>query len=184
MRGLAYLHAGLERVAAADRHRWDFCGLGDDPQANSLNLASAIARHSPAVVVLGGHGAESEPPGVVLADGPWNGRGADLRHLDLLLLVACAVGRLRQHGGRDVEGLYAELVRHGGRCVVAARWPIADLEAAHFATAFVDQYLRNLRAGVPFARARALNQACRDRVGPADGVTAHLAAAFALYGAG
>jgi hypothetical protein len=105
-------------------------------------------------------------------------------------MTTWAVGRLKQDGHRDVEGLYAQLVAHGGRCVVAARWPIADVEAATFATELVHQYLDGLGpAGkvTPSARARALNRARRavlDHADPACRVTTHLAAAFEMYGLG
>jgi hypothetical protein len=107
----------------------------------------------------------------------------------LLILVACAVGRLEQTGGRDVRGLYARLVAHRGRAVIAAGWPIADNEAAVFATILVDEYLAAVNAArssgdplPPFLRARALNRARRRAL--AHGVTPHLAGAFELYGLG
>lgn len=114
----------------------------------------------------------------------------DLRRLDLLILVACAVGRLTQWGHRDVEGLIAELTACGGRSVIAARWPIADVEAATLTTEIVHQYLLGLAGKTqmePFARARALNRARCELVDHEDErvrIGMHLASAFEMYGLG
>jgi len=119
-----------------------------------------------------------------------NGGGIDLSRIDLVVLVACSVGRLRQDRRHDVEGLFAELAAHHGRCAIAARWPIADCESATFAVEVMRFYLeeaeRNDGPLPPFARARALNRARRalvDRDAPVR-VTEHLAAAFEIYNFG
>ena len=136
----------------------------------------------------GSHGTDAAA-GVELADGRWCGDGADLSPVDLLLLVSCAVGKLTQQGHLDVEGLYAQFVNHRGRCVVAARWIIADLEAAEFAAEFAREYLavlKSLPEGQPippFTRARAMNRARRKLLAN-DTITQHLAAAFEMYGLG
>ncbi len=189
MQGLACLHAGLQEVG--DRHGWEVWGLGDRPEASVANLQAALARRDQpfGVAVVGGHG-NSKQAGVSLADGFWSGKHTNLRSLDWLLLVACAIGRLEQESQRDVEGFYAEFVAHGGRSVVAARWPIADVEAATFATEMVHQYLEGIqRTGgpAPFARARALNNARRrllDHPDPAFHISFQLASAFDIYGLG
>jgi hypothetical protein len=191
MRGLANLEAALRQLAAQPGCDYCVCALGDDPQASLLNLQTALnQRHEPfGLAVVGGHG-DLLRAGVILAGGqPWCGDGCDLSSLDLLILVACAIGRLSQEGERDVEGLYAQLVAHRGRAVVAARWPIADTEAATFVTALVAEYLEERRkrgAQTPFLRARALNQTRRALLQASDPVRVsfHLAAAFELYGLG
>lgn len=161
---------------------------GDDPLAARSALSAMMNQADTPFdfAAFGGHGADTAG-GVLFSGGVWDGGGADLSSLDLLLLVACAVGRLAQDGQRDVEGLYAKLVAQGCRAVIAARWPIADTEAAVFATILADEYLtlRKETAGqtVPFLRARALNRARRLAVSE-QAVTEHLAAAFDLYGYG
>jgi CHAT domain-containing protein len=140
------------------------------------------------LAVIGGHG--DRYAGVKLADGLWQGDGADLHHVGLLVLCACAVGRLQQIGDRDVEGLYTKLVVHKGRSVVAARWPIADTEAATFVAELAHQYMLAVdgeRGRERFARSRALNEARKyllDHSDPRYRVSWHLAAAFELYGLG
>jgi hypothetical protein len=98
------------------------CIVAGNPEALLGHLCAALGRSElpfrPAVG--GGHG-HLEKAGVALANGQlWCGRVADLGKLDLLMLVVCAVDRLKQDGQRDLEGLYAELVAHGGRSVVGA----------------------------------------------------------------
>ena len=185
--GLPLLHAGLHRLA--DDHTWELWSLGDDPPASIAHLCSAL-RERFGLVVIGAHGV-CDQAGVKLSNTmPWCGEGTDLSDIDLLILVSCAVGRLTQSGDRDVEGLYARLAVHGARCVAAARWPIADLEAAVLVVEFVNEYLRELaRTGVvrPFDRARALNRARRRTLYGGSlpvRVSFHQAAAFEMYGLG
>ena len=117
----------------------------------------------------------------------FDGTGADMRNLDILVLVACAVGRLKSSRNIDVEGLYTKLLIARCPTVLAARRPIADTEAAHFAAEFVDQYMTRLtnppHGNAPFLRARAFN-ACRRVFRDSDVVTDHLIQAFELYGLG
>lgn len=190
MRGLAHLHAGLQVLAK--QYHWEIWGLGDNPQASIAHLQGAFNRDEQpfGFAVLGGHG-DLKSAGVRVADkqSVWQGQG-NLSRLDWLLLVACAVGRLKQEGQRDIEGLCAQLFAHQGRCVLAARWPIADTEAATFIIEVVHQYLELMRREdwfSSFVRARALNRARHTLVG--DGtdpfsVSFHLASAFEVYGLG
>jgi hypothetical protein len=192
MDGLALLHVGLARVVRR-RGGWSIAGLGQDPEANAQNLCALLSRQgesSYGLAVIGGHGDEAEA-GVALADGIWGGAGADLGRLDFLIFVACAIGRLRQSDLLDVEGFCARLVASGARCVVAARWPIADREAATFATELVKEYLEAVDKdglSAPFLRARALARTRRRLLdSPPDEdarVTKHLASAFDIYGLG
>jgi hypothetical protein len=189
MLGLANLHEALLRIAPL--HGWQVCGLGTAPPASAHNLRTLFAnQQSPfGLVVVGGHGDE-HAAGVALSDGLWCGDGADLSRVDLLLLVACAVGRLHEEdNSRDIKGLYTQLAAHRCRSVIAARWPIADTEAATFAAEVVHRYLAALRGGapVPFARSRALNQARRELVDhPSNAVrvSSHVASAFEIFGRG
>lgn len=189
MHGLAHLQAGLQRTC--EKHTWEVWGLGQEPKASAENLRAATSRHDGpfGIIAVGGHG-RREQAGVALADGVWRGDGIELSRVDWLILVACAVGRLEQQGRRDVEGLYAQLVVHRSRSVMAARWPIADTEAATFVTEVVHQYLNALarNGGLePFARARALNRArskLLDGVDQRFRVSTHLASAFEIYGLG
>ncbi len=189
MTGLAWLEAALHRRATRPAAPWDFWALGDDPQASPAALRAALAGRRCAAAVVGGHGDLFES-GVALAGGLWRGDGVNLSGLDLLVLVACAVGRLQQSGERDVIGLYAHLLAHRGRTVIAARWPVADVEAAALAAELVHQYataVENGMAATPFARARALNRARRALLDEGDAryrVGRHLASAFEIYGRG
>jgi hypothetical protein len=187
MQGLAWLHAGILQVFEPTTSGWTVWGLGDDPEARIENLLALLRQRRFSLAVLGGHGNTREA-GVSLKNGCWCGGGADLSSLDFLVLMACAVGRVNQQGDRDVEGLYSRLLVHRGRCVLAARWKIADAEAAGFITEVLRHYRRQVGDGqtfVPFARARALNEARKQLVGPVEEqgrVSFHLASAFEIYG--
>jgi hypothetical protein len=188
MTGLARLHAGLQRVGR--RFGWRVGGLSQHPAASIENLAALFQQRGRdyGVAVVGGHGCRASG-GVMMADGAWRGQGAALSGLDLLVLAACAMGRLDQGYGRDVEGLYVQLLARGCRTFVAARWPIADTEAATFLTELFRHYCENLECTRRrhFARARALNQtrnALVDHPDPTVRVTRHLASSFELYGRG
>jgi hypothetical protein len=189
MLGLANLHEALLRIAPP--HGWQVCGLGTAPPASAHNLRALFANQQPpfGLVVVGGHG-DDHAAGVALSDGLWCGDGVDLSRVDLLLLVACAVGRLHEEdNSRDIKGLYTQLAAHRCRSVIAARWPIADTEAATFAAEVVHHYLLALRGDAPgpFARSRALNQARRKLVDhPSDAVrvSSHVASAFEIFGRG
>ena len=185
--GLPLLHAGIRRLA--EDYGCKARSLGDDPQASMSNLCIAL-REKFGLVVVGAHG-DNTHAGVKLRDEePWCGDDADLNDVDLLILCSCAVGRLTQRGHRDVEGMYARLAVHGARCVVAARWPIADLEAAVLLGEFLNEYFKVQRGkGVVqlFDRARAFNRARRNLLEqrcPLLGISLHLAAAFEMYGLG
>jgi hypothetical protein len=188
---------GMYRVQAdmieiGREHGWDVYCLGDAPTATATNLRRALrdAERRFGLVLVNAHGLQGRF-GVRLA-GPsdWRGDGSNLDDVDLLLLLACSVGRLRQDGTRDVEGLYAELAAHHGRTVIAARWPIADNETASLGSAIVREYLAEVaklngngeRLPV-FARARALNRARRLAIA-SGAVSMHLAAAFEIFGLG
>jgi CHAT domain-containing protein len=161
-------------------------GPGYDPAAKVSLLRAALMQHEPrfGVIVVGGHGDARQ--GVRLADGAlFCGPGGlvDLSGLDLLLLVACAVGRVEQTGDCDVEGLYAHLAAHGCRSVIAAGWKIADREAAIFGAEVVRQYLESPTG--PFRRARALNKARKTLLNTNNTrVSWHLASAFEIHGRG
>lgn len=184
--GLPLIHAAARRLAT--EVGWEAKSLGDEPRASASNLCRALEDEF-GVVLIGAHGVSRA--GIKLADDvEWCGEAADLSEVDLLVLCCCAVGRLTQNGIRDVEGLYSRLAVHGARCVVAARWPIADLESAILLGEFLKNYLAELEQHGeirPFARARAFNQARvtllrhRDVAVP---ITAHLASAFDIYGLG
>jgi hypothetical protein len=187
MRGLADLESDLHECATAP---WRILSLGHNHVASVHNLCTAFNQesHGFAAAVVGGHG--HRLGGVKLADGFWRGDGADLSRVDLLVLVACAVGRLRQWSDRDVEGLYASLAACGARSVIAARWDVDDQEAAAFTKEVVTEFMKSvtdLNESSAYCRAAALNRA-RKRLltpnGPMSNMGIHVAAAFELYGAG
>ncbi len=185
--GLARLHRDI--VSMATGSGWNLLALGHDPPASVENIQGLLNREdgTPGLLVIGGHG-DPERAGVVLADGEaWSGEGADLSRLDLIVFAACSVGRLSEFGMRDVEGLTAEVLAHGGRSMVAARWPVSDLETADLLRAFLREYLHGLERSDSrartFFRARALNKARQEccTTGP---VTQHVGAAFEIFGLG
>ena len=192
MRGLANLHAGLLRLAECLQRT--IFSLGDEPAVlasrNRLQAAFCRGGLGPEIAVIGGHGSDSDTGGIQLADGVWLGEGTDLSQLDWLLFAACAAGRLKQYGGSDIEGFCARLLAHGGRCLLAARWDIADDEAATLVVEVLARYLIGHATGrtlAPFERARALNAARKALLNGslrAAGLTGHVAAAFEVYGFG
>jgi hypothetical protein len=183
--GLPLLHSGLRKLVGPSQ----FWALGDSPRASRQNLAAALTQRAFGQAVIAAHG-RPQAAGIKLADptGYFCGEDADFSHVDLLVLVSCAVGRMSQQTNRDVEGLYARLATHGARCVVAARWPISDIEAACLTIELVNDYLAELdrkRRIEPFARARSLNRARRKLLDHPDAalrITPHQAAAFEIYG--
>lgn len=204
MRGLAHLQAAL--LALAERQNWTIWTAGDLPDATAPLLSWKLSATDGAGVdlaVCGGHGSEIGA-GILLSPGRrtglgghkegivWKGEGSQLEPLDLLFFVACSIGRLSASGALDTEGFYAELAARRARSVIAARWPIADAEAATFATEVVKHYIEALEQhgrAAPFLRARALNGARKrlldDPTLPETvRVGEHLASAFEIYGRG
>jgi hypothetical protein len=183
MRGLAWMHAGLRRAAAA--HRWEMTEFGDAPAATVAEVEGLCAdpAAAPRVLVIGGHGS-SRSASVRLADGDWRGDRAPLAGPDWLVLAACAVGRLTEDAQNDAEGLYTACAKSGARSVLAARWPVADAETAALVCAAVSEYLAD--ADAPFPRARALNRARRlaDHPLAAYRVSRHVLSAFDVLGLG
>jgi len=185
--GLPLLHSAVR--CRAGSAAWELRTLGDEPLASAANLAAALSQPY-GLAVIGAHGNPSEA-GVQLADNEtWCGECTDLKDVETLLLCSCAVGRLTQNGQRDVEGLYARLATRGARCVVAARWEIADFEAAVFLGEFVNRYIDlEQRQGWlrQFDRARVFNAARQSVLNAGDrimSVTNHVASAFDVYGLG
>jgi CHAT domain-containing protein len=197
--GLPYLHFRLHEFARAadpdEGGQWECWSLGDDPMATISHLQAALnGTRKFGVVVIGAHG-NLEKAGVLLADEkcqpiPWSGEGTDLHDVDVLILVCCAVGHLSQDGTQDVEGLYTRLVSQGAKSVIAAKWPIADVEAAELASTFMEEYSKEIGLDgkvLPFGRARAfhrarmtlLNHMHEDRR-----ISFQVATAFDLYGLG
>jgi hypothetical protein len=219
MTGLATLHAGLCYIA--QRYNWEIVALGESPKADRSNIHAYLSsQQSPiSVGVFGGHGVPNEA-GIVIAremqvlqtdqsqraslhlepghEGQrgeiWKGIGANFDSLDILVLVACAVGRLQQNGYRDVESFYAELLARQCRCVLSARWPIADNEAAVLVVSFINAYLSLLKEkqqiSCNFLRARALNRTrhmLHNHIRHSQNhplLTDHLVQAFEIYGLG
>lgn len=193
-RGLPLLHT-TARQQATDA-KWEIRTLGDEPIASVTNLSEAL-NESFGIVIIGAHGVGSvegeyvATPGVQLANSEsWCGERTNLGNVDTLILCCCAVGRLNQNGQSDVEGMYARLAAHGARCVVAARWQIADFEAALLLGEFLSNFfsMENTQKGMrPFDRARAFNIARKKLLSSADSlmtITHHLASAFEIYGLG
>jgi CHAT domain len=157
-------------------------------------------------VTVCGHGFAGEDPsdpatrdaaapwGIRLQDGWWSGAGCDLSSVNLLLLPSCSMGRLRQAGDGDVEGMCALLALHRARSVLACRWPVLTDQAIAFTHEVVASYLAlsaraeerergSLRArAVNIARHRFLDGADAPDTRPA--LLLNTVAAFELFGLG
>lgn len=170
--------------------KWEIYGIGDSPLARQAALIRALEMKKFSVVVACGHGV-SGSAGIQLAEGTrWFGQG-NLEHADLVVLAACSVGRLEQGAQTDVEGMCAELASNGGRCVVAAKWPVEQDQTADFAAAIVRRYqetadsLDTDYAVTPFIRAQAFYNARYELLANhGNKVSQHVAAAFSIYGWG
>ena len=184
-----WLHHGQQNLA---REHGLLCrSAAESPIGCAGAIRSALAGATAfRTVTVCGHGSH-DLPGVALADGLWQGGGADLSRAGWLILVSCSVGRLAQTGDRDVEGLCVQLALHRALSVLACRWPVAAGEAVAFANEAVHQYL-TLRAEPGSdrenLRSRAVNltrKAVLDGSGAESGLVGlNTAAAFELYGLG
>lgn len=165
-----------------------------DPQGRTTTLLRGIQTRPYRVVTVLGHGTDR---GVKLApdieNGPpgyWRGQGIDLTAVELLLLVSCSFGRVRETGERDVDGFCVEQAIHRCRAAIACRWPVLADEAVRFANKLVQKYVERARgesAHLPALRALAVNDARKHFFGaasPKGRVGLNTAAAFELYGLG
>jgi hypothetical protein len=93
---------------------------------------------------------------VLLFDGLWTGSslvpreegrwgppmgGCDLRTVELLVHVACSVGRVAQTPIRGVDGLCVELTASRARSVLAGLWSLHCLDAVELCTDAARRYL-------------------------------------------
>lgn len=165
-----------------------------------------------AVLTVCGHG-HSDPSGVRLADGIWDGSevwsvdpdrpnswlvrgGTDLSRIDFLVQVSCSIGQPSQDGSRDVMGFCVELFINRARAILAGRWELHAGHSLEHTTAVVTRYLDryseisksagDLSPELP--RARAVSDARKTwAVERRQGETAiglNTVAAMALYGLG
>ncbi|MDA1230481.1 MAG: CHAT domain-containing protein [Planctomycetota bacterium] len=210
--GLPFLHAGVcdlvdhERVYfeslpnSSERNAWKVVSLTDEPLLTPSILTATLKSGHFDIVVVGGHGHLSKS-GVALAKADelsptdesersllWTGDG-DFFQTDLVVLCSCAVGRLNQHSGTDVAGLYTRIAANGGRTIVSARWLIDDLHAAYFILAFLRHYMRLQRErgeGVDFIRSEAFNEARKECYSKLEqnlpAAEWHVFTAFDIYG--
>jgi tetratricopeptide (TPR) repeat protein len=192
-RGNVLLHRGQAELA--ERFAMDWYSAGVEPPGRAGSVRAGLERYGGfRAVTLCGHG--HPDLGVKLADPePWRGQGCPLDQVELLILVSCSVGSLRENGTRDVEGLVVELAIHRARAVLACRWPVHSCAAPVFANEVIARYL-DLRTGLDpdtlvfdsCLRARALNAARQAFLGEDRGaetpVGLDTVAAFELYGLG
>ncbi|MFN9827417.1 MAG: CHAT domain-containing protein, partial [Planctomyces sp.] len=74
----------------------------------------------------------------------WRGTG-DFKNCGLLVLLACSMGRLHQQSQTEVDGIYASILAHGGRSLIAPRWDVDDLFSAAFILEFLNSLPQDLR---------------------------------------
>ncbi|MFN6334214.1 MAG: CHAT domain-containing protein [Planctomyces sp.] len=124
--------------------------LCDQPRATPVNLASCSTLHSPDLIVVAGHGFAARR-GIQLAGNTgesagelWRGNG-DFKNCGLLVLLACSMGRLHQQSQTEVDGIYASILAHGGRSLIAPRWDVDDLFSAAFILEFLNSLPQDLR---------------------------------------
>jgi hypothetical protein len=112
-----------------------------------------------------------------------------LELFELMLVIACSLGRHRQTGALDAESFCCDLTLNGMRSAVAARWPVHSEQAADVGNEIARQYLllrRDLSLGGADLtrariRARALNLARRELLASGSDCLNTLAA-FELWG--
>ena len=116
--------------------------LCDTPIATPDNLAACTIGQAFDLLVVAGHGVAARQ-GIQLAGAAggtssqiWRGSG-DFQHCGLIVLMACSMGRLHQYNHTEVDGLYASIVAHGGRSVIAPRWDVDDVMSATFLLDFL-----------------------------------------------
>jgi hypothetical protein len=185
--GARWLHHGQRLLAR--RHGRAWASAGDHPVGCGGAIALGLARGGGLrVLTICGHGRDGGP-GVCLSGGEaWSGEGCDLSRVSLLLSVSCSLGRLAQQPGvPDVEGFTATLLARRARAALACRWPVHAVQAAGFANAVTDEYLKTDQQSACYDRAAALARARKQLFGPNSFQTAvglNTAAAFELYGEG
>ncbi len=185
MKGLSMLHESIQR--SASMFGWEVVGLAENPKASCENLAAHQNQESISnILLIGGHGS-TDAIGIQLADGLWNGGGIAFSPGQVLVLAACAVGRVEQEKLSSIAGLYAELASNGCETVVSAKWPIADTEASQIAAELVRglMVLHDYSGSrSPFLRARVLNDAKKKLFGTDRCISLNQVSAFELYGFG
>ncbi len=178
----------------AHQERGPACyAAAQDPPGRVTTLLRGIQARPYRIVTVLGHGTDK---GVKLAPesegkpGYWRGEGVDLTAVELLLLVSCSFGRVRETGERDVDGFCVEQAIHRGRAAIACRWPVLADEAVQFASRLVQRYveLRSTQSDqISSLRALAVNDTRKyffDATRAHGGVGLNTAAAFELYGLG
>ncbi len=185
-----FLHSMTAQIAKSKG--WMLYNLCQQPPATVHNVCSALSGESQVsstLVVIAAHG-DPEIGGVLLSDGTWDGDDVRLEAVDVLILVSCAVGRVRNQTLYDFDGMYVRLAGCGARSVLAARWPIDDHSASLVCIDFLDRYMgveESRRTVDDFERARTLNACRREYLSAAEEAAPgmlNVLAAFDLLGRG
>jgi hypothetical protein len=187
--GAEFLH-GLANLAQEFEHHVVLAA--ETPAADYAWLLQRPSQGGPARLFgWFGHGDEEEA-GVVVGPPPgtvYKGDGMRLELFELMLVLACSLGRHRQTGAVDVESFCCDLTLNGMRSAIAARWPVHSQQAADVGNEIAWQYLclrEKLTAGgasltAARIRARAVNLARRKLLkGGSDYL--NTVAAFELWG--
>ncbi len=139
--GVEFLH-GLTELAAEAKCNIHFAA--DAPEANWNWLLSQMTELGSARLWCWiGHGHETEA-GIMVGPTPGfpcRGEGMPLEQFELLLIIACSLGRHQTTGAIDAESFCCDLTLNGGRSAIAARWPIIGSLAAHIGCEIAKEYL-------------------------------------------
>lgn len=154
--GFPMLWRGVSAWAEKSKRRL-FLGICDDPLLTPENFVSATNSGRFDVIVLGGHGVEAES-GIEFCGGEntppivWRGEGS-FHGCEVLVLLSCSVGRLKQASLTDVKGLYTRILLSGGKSIVAAQWDVDDCYGAVFLLEFLAECSSDLMQGQGMAAA-------------------------------
>jgi hypothetical protein len=173
------------------QHGLECFTLGDQPLCTVEAVAGLVQQHkSIALLTLFGHG-NGTFSGIKLKNELWKGEGCDLSEVDLVLMVSCSIGRIKDGSNNlDVEGFCIQLAVNRAFSVIACRWKIDAWEACLFANEVASQYLavssalKNTDNLIPFSKAKALNDARKVFYREGGDKALNTLSAFEFYGLG
>lgn len=174
----------------------------DNDTAGHDALTAGTSSGGVRVLIVCGHGHDG-PSGVMLKDGIWTGArhyriegetwcehaGCDLRNVDFLIQVSCAIGRVLGGEVSDFDGFCVETAASGCRSVLAGKWPVSAVEAPVLAAEVAIEYARLVASTAErlcdskSLRSSALSNV-RCRLEGSGTVGLNTLAAFDLYGIG
>jgi hypothetical protein len=157
------LQASQRRLAMRAGLEYGWWSAGGSEQAPGSHAVLARGVHDAgdaglALLTICGHGA-ANAAGVFLSDGlwqgteflerpaaddqPWNrGGGVDLATAQFVIMLSCAMGRIKQARLADAEGFCVNLIVNNARSVLAGRWTLDAVDSIRFAHDVARHYLR------------------------------------------